>query len=174
MNRHPAFPGVPGTLERQSPPAECAGGLLVSRVRRHRPVGPAGTTTTVCSGPTGTANRANCGAVVGGVRVTDVGAYTGSESPYGTFDQGGNVYEWTEQILYGGAARATRGGGWLWSAGSLAASYRNGASPTDEYDFMGFRLASVNPEPGTGLLVMAGLAGLAAQGRAPRARSARH
>src|SRR5690606_9971894 len=54
---------------------------------------------TVCSEPTGTANRANCAGAAGGV--TDVGAYTGSASPYGTFDQGGNVWEWNEQILIG-------------------------------------------------------------------------
>jgi len=34
---------------------------------------------------------------------TEVGAYDAkpSDSPYGTFDQGGNVYEWNEAILYG-------------------------------------------------------------------------
>lgn len=41
---------------------------------------------------------------------THVGAYTGSASPYGTFDQGGNVYEWNEQIV--GSSRGRRGGGW--------------------------------------------------------------
>ncbi|HVN38679.1 MAG TPA: SUMF1/EgtB/PvdO family nonheme iron enzyme [Myxococcota bacterium] len=53
---------------------------------------PAGTdlnTPTVCAPPTGTPNRANCGNVVGGPTV--VGSYPGSPSPYGTFDQGGNV-----------------------------------------------------------------------------------
>ena len=30
---------------------------------------------------------------------TDVGAYTVSASPYGTFDQGGNVWEWNGYVL---------------------------------------------------------------------------
>ena len=71
---------------------------------------PAGTnTTTVCATPTATANRANCDCAVGAV--TDVGAYTGSASPYGTFDQGGNVLEWNEQIV-SGSDRGVRGGSW--------------------------------------------------------------
>jgi len=40
--------------------------------------------------------------------VTDVGAYPGSASYYGTFDQGGNVWEWNETIL--GSSRVLRGG----------------------------------------------------------------
>ena len=28
--------------------------------------------------------------------LTDVGAYTGTTSPYGEFDMGGNVYQWNE------------------------------------------------------------------------------
>ena len=31
---------------------------------------------------------------------TEVGAHENSDSPYGTFDQGGNVWEWNEAILY--------------------------------------------------------------------------
>jgi len=122
---------------------------------------PAGTNTaTVCSAPTGTANRANCANAVGGV--TDVGAYTGSASPYGTFDQGGNVWEWNEQIV-SGSTRGIRGGGWGSSAGLLAASRRNNTLPTGEGGDIGFRVASLVPEPGTSLLVMTGLAGLAAR-----------
>jgi formylglycine-generating enzyme required for sulfatase activity len=29
-----------------------------------------------------------------------VGAYRNSPSPYGTFDQAGNVQEWTEEIIF--------------------------------------------------------------------------
>jgi formylglycine-generating enzyme len=42
--------------------------------------------------------------------MTDVGAYQNSGSPYGTFDQGGNVYEWNESLL--GNRRGVRGGSW--------------------------------------------------------------
>jgi formylglycine-generating enzyme len=31
---------------------------------------------------------------------TEVGAHENSEGPYGTFDQGGNVWEWNEAIVY--------------------------------------------------------------------------
>jgi sulfatase modifying factor 1 len=121
---------------------------------------PAGTNTpTVCAAPTGAANRANCNFAVGGL--TNVGAYTGSASPYGTFDQGGNVAEWNEQI--DGSRRGFRGGNWIVVAGSLAASLRTSNEPIVEGDGFGFRVASVVPEPGTGLLLMAGLAGVAAR-----------
>src|SRR5262245_7192578 len=66
---------------------------------------PAGSDTqTTCSTPTAIANHANCGWAVGDgdpVRadVTPVGSYPGSASPYGTFDQGGNVEEWIEASI---------------------------------------------------------------------------
>jgi formylglycine-generating enzyme required for sulfatase activity len=81
---------------------------------------PSGTdAATVCAAPTATANRANCSVAVGGV--TNAGAYTNSASPYGTYDQGGNVREWNEQIV-DGSARGIRGGSYIFSASSLAAS----------------------------------------------------
>ena len=40
---------------------------------------------------------------------TDVGSYA-HPSPYGTYDQGGNVYEWNETIS--GSTRGLRGGMW--------------------------------------------------------------
>ena len=52
--------------------------------------------------PTGAANCANYNNAVG--NTTDVGAYTGSASYYGTFDQNGNVWDWNESgDLRGGA-----------------------------------------------------------------------
>ncbi len=49
---------------------------------------------------------------------TETGAYTGSASPNGTFDQGGNVWEWNEEIV----SFSNRGiRGWLGSASVLAA-----------------------------------------------------
>jgi len=119
---------------------------------------PAGTDlATVCAAPTATANRANCFSAAGAV--TDVGAYTGSASPYGTHDQGGNVWEWNEQIS--GSTRGFRGGSWSSSPVTVGASIASGGGPFLEDDFVGFRVASPIPEPGTGLLVMTGLAGLA-------------
>jgi formylglycine-generating enzyme required for sulfatase activity len=129
---------------------------------------PAGTNTaTVCAAPTGTANRANCNSAAGGV--TDVGAYTGSASPYGTFDQGGNVWEWNEQIQ--SLLRGLRGGGWTDDALVLAASFPGVSNPSNqfEFDYVGFRVASLVPEPGTSLPAMIALAGLAAR-QEPRKR----
>ncbi len=64
-----------------------------------------------------------------------------------------------------GSSRGARGGSWLDAAGSLAASFPFFGLPTVEDDNVGFRVASPIPEPGTGLLVMAGLAGLSLRRR---------
>jgi formylglycine-generating enzyme len=126
---------------------------------------PAGSNTpTTCSTPTATANSANCNNAVGDL--TPVGSYTGSASPYGTFDQGGNVYQWNEAIIFG-SARGIRGGTFFSGADSLAALFPFiFDDPSSEYRSTGFRLAMV-PEPSTGLLVLAGLLGLAGWRRAP-------
>lgn len=125
---------------------------------------PAGSNTqTVCAAPSAAANTANCGfpSVVGDL--TNVGAYTNSPSRYGTFDQGGNVYEWNEALI--GSNRGARGGSYRENAGLLAAASRNQGPPAFEDDRTGFRLAMI-PEPSTGLLVIAGLLGLAGWRRA--------
>jgi formylglycine-generating enzyme required for sulfatase activity len=108
---------------------------------------PAGSDTPItCAAPGPTANTANCKDVVGDR--TDVGSYTGSASPYGTFDQGGNVGEWTEGIKDYLAERIVRGGSfdsnsvyWL-SASSRASSGNPGFGMSNR----GFRVASI-PEP---------------------------
>ncbi len=110
-------------------------------------------------------NTANCGGAVGAV--SDVGAYTASPSPAGTFDQGGNDFEWNEAII--SSSRGLRGGAFNNNAPiNLAASIRGGFGTINEDFQVGFRVASVIPEPGTGLLLMTGLLGLAA-GRKRRA-----
>jgi formylglycine-generating enzyme required for sulfatase activity len=121
---------------------------------------------TVCATPTATANRANCSFLVPG-GFTIKGSYTGSASPYGTFDQGGNVFEWNEAISSGSLERGARGGSFSdGDASSLAASARFDADPGGGTagTIIGFRVAMV-PEPSTGFLIIAGLLGLAARRR---------
>jgi len=93
--------------------------------------------------------------------VTTVGAYTGSASPYGIFDQGGNVWEWNEEIV-SGSGRGVRGGDWNNVASYLAASNPPYSGPTNESSNIGFRVASLVPEPGPGWLGMTPVLSLAA------------
>ena len=103
-------------------------------------------------------NNANYGGGVIGSPYyrTVVGEFENSGSPYGTFDQGGNLYEWNEAILYG-SSRGLRGGSDVTSAAMLSAAYRNSyVDPASADNGIGFRVAYV-PEPGTmGLLAFGG------------------
>ncbi len=87
---------------------------------------------------------------------TEVGEFENSDSPYGTFDQGGNVWEWTEAVS--GLYRGLRGGSFNGHDGTLHASDRYSYFATYEDGNVGFRLSAI-PEPAT--LVMFSLASLA-------------
>ena len=96
---------------------------------------------------------------------TDVGSYSNDPSYYGTFDQGGNVWEWNDAVLTG-LQRGLRGGAGLNGFGGifdgvsgLASSTRGSLFSTDEYANSGFRLASV-PEPSAMVLTVLFGAGL--------------
>src|SRR5262245_30637411 len=95
---------------------------------------------------------------------TVVGEFELSDSPYGTFDQGGNVSEWNETAATS-SWRGVRGGsfgynGFLYQF-ALRASAGNGAfAPYEEYSYLGFRVASV-PEPAAWILALLGAVGLA-------------
>jgi formylglycine-generating enzyme len=93
---------------------------------------------------------ANYGGAVGST--TDVGSYTGDGSSYGTFDQGGNVWEWNDAVI-SGSSRGLRGGSFGNGEGALRASFRLSNDPTSELNNIGFRVASV-PEPTSLLLTM--------------------
>ena len=95
---------------------------------------------------------------------TEVGAYDAtnilgdyvSESAYGTFDQSGNISEWSQdsiQSIY----RGVRGGSFSDYVASLQAGYRIARDPTWEKSDVGFRVASVVPEPGSITLLVCGL-----------------
>jgi formylglycine-generating enzyme required for sulfatase activity len=88
---------------------------------------------------------------------TTVGEFQLSDSPYGTFDQGGNVMEWNEAVL-DSSARYQRGGTFDTIGSFLRAASRSSYPPTAESYNFGFRVAYV-PEPcSAGLLLCGGLA----------------
>ena len=88
---------------------------------------------------------------------TDVGAYAQSTSAFGTFDQGGNSYEWDEGFrpspnrifrgISGGNFASGREG-----LSAASAGFDNNAFT--ELGSIGFRVATLVPEPGAGLVLV--------------------
>jgi sulfatase modifying factor 1 len=91
--------------------------------------------------------------------LTDVGAFTNSQSGYGTFDQSGNVYELNDLTGVVGSSRGVRGGTWSNSVANLSSSTVFSVDPDFEDRLTGFRLAApvAVPEPSTWLMGLAGL-----------------
>ena len=85
---------------------------------------------------------------------TEAGEFENSPSPYGTFDQAGNVWEWTEAI--DALGRGVDGGGFDNFSTAFHAPRRNFTNPTAEQKGVGFRVAVV-PEPATLSLMAGGL-----------------
>jgi len=103
---------------------------------------------------------------------TPVGEFENSESPYGTFDQGGNLFEWNDARIYPSPLVVLRGGSWGYDSSGMLASNRDTYSfPTDERNYYGFRVASV-PEPGSIALAISGAVGLLFFGWRRRKRTA--
>ncbi len=99
---------------------------------------------------------------------SEVGEFELSDSPYGTFDQGGNNWEWTENG--NGPSRVLRGGVWDHLSLYLHVSTRSYYSPATEDGTRGFRVASI-PEPGSITLLVCGAVALLAYGWRRRKRS---
>lgn len=111
-----------------------------------------------------TGNAANCWPATSPAGAfTDVASYSLSPSPWGTYDQAGNVMEWTELIDITGLQRGTFGGSWAEPASQSASTAFPVDFPTStSTDFVGFRVV---PEPGRGMLLAAGLGMLIALAR---------
>ena len=75
-----------------------------------------------------------------------VGSYAAADSFYGTFDQGGNLLEWNDEILFG-TSRGVLGGSWDASEFSLRSSFRRVFVAAVEDYGIGFRVASLAPIP---------------------------
>ena len=74
---------------------------------------------------------------------TEIGAHENSVSPYGTYDQGGNVWEWNESIV-DGLHRGFRGGSFGTDHDKLRSVSRNEYDdpPEERYTF-GFRVVNL-------------------------------
>jgi formylglycine-generating enzyme required for sulfatase activity len=97
---------------------------------------------------------------------TPVGTFENSESPYGTFDQGGNVWEWNEAIVYG-RYYGVRGGSYNYydmGESILRAACRQAWDPGYEGGDTGFRIAAV-PEPVSLVMLLLGLQTVLSQRR---------
>ncbi len=92
---------------------------------------------------------------------TVVGEFQYSRSPYGTFDQGGNLWEWNEAIV-SGTSRGSRGGSFYAGdyVSTLQASMRGYTYPTVAYQSIGFRVAQAVPEPSSIIVLVGGLVSL--------------
>ena len=144
-----------------------AGGVAVAsenewyKAAYYQPVGASGDTDSYWLYPnasnsimTANANYANSGGTL-----TDVGTYSEDGSYYGTFDQGGNVWEWNDTIV-SYANRGLRGGAFINNGDGLKASRRDSYNPAYEGYNGGFRASSLAPipEPSTYAAIFGGLA----------------
>jgi hypothetical protein len=96
--------------------------------------------------------------------LTPVGTFIDSASAWGTWDQGGDVFDWNESLIDGG--RGIRGGAYHLDSSYLQSGSRLSDQPSYVGLDIGFRVAAV-PEPSSvGLLFLAAV-GLLRRRREP-------
>ena len=88
---------------------------------------------------------------------TEIGETTG-QSPYGVYDMGGNVAEWTDTFQPSNY-RIVRGGGLFNPANALSVTSQDPSDPTTESHLLGIRLVHLIPEPTTMALMLIGSLG---------------
>ncbi len=128
-------------------------------------------TPTTCSPPTTASNTANCANAVGDLTV--VGSSPNSASPNGTFDQGGNLWEWNESGFPSATRRLRAGSSGLDAINLSATGFYSLDASEVEYvterfiSSVGFRVAWAIPAPTVkgltpiGLSMLGSLLGLA-------------
>lgn len=90
-----------------------------------------------------------------------VGTYANADSYYGTFDQGGNLFELNDTQT-GSSSRGLRGGSWAYLEDALRSSFRGVSGASHENDDIGFRVASLAPIPEPSTFGVMGVAMLGA------------
>lgn len=100
------------------------------------------------SAPSSESNAANYdGALPNLAKITPVGAYVNASSYYGTFDQGGLLWQWNDAVYndHDGKAltRGMRGGSWSLGLINISKYGQRDYPPTYNDDDSGFRLATV-------------------------------
>lgn len=111
-------------------------------------------TAPLASPPTSIPNAANYNNAQ--VIPTIVGSYPNALSPYGTLDQGGNVWEWTE-TPYEVILQVIRGGAYDVPSSALEKSSPAVAHASIPGGWQGFRVATIVPEPTSGVLLGIGI-----------------
>jgi len=81
-----------------------------------------------------------------------VGSHPNSPSYYGTFDQGGNGWEWNEAIQFD-SQRGMRGGSVAHTFEKMKSIVRSSAKPEKTYGDTGFRLARAVPNAGATAII---------------------
>ena len=76
--------------------------------------------------------------------MTAVGSFASSPGPYGTYDMGGDVWQWTEELNAGNGSRIIAGGAWDGESVNLESyAIRAEGNPVNPSNDTGFRVAAL-------------------------------